>query len=99
MLKSFITFAVLLIVLCVAHAADPTADVPHLPPQHSTAFVCEVSGRNLVVAVSVSYSTGAVLRFDADHMHGLTVAQLMAYHDTAPDSQIYIVRCIQPVTT
>lgn len=103
MLKNFIAFAALLIVLCVAKAAetapDPSADVPHLPPQHSTAFACDRGDKNLIVAVVASYSNGQVLRWDAWHMHGFTVAQLIAYHDSAPDSKIYLVKCEHLETT
>jgi hypothetical protein len=74
-------------------------DVPHLPPVTSTAFVCDKGAKNQVVAVIVSYSNAQVLRWDAWHMHGFTVSQLMVYHDSAPDSRIYIVPCKSPEVT
>lgn len=96
-MKSMLLFAALLIVLCVARAAesaDPTADVPHLPPISSTAFVCVLeNGKNKVVAISISYSNGQVQRWDARHLHGFSLQQLMVYADSAPDARIYFVSC------
>lgn len=97
-MKAFLAFAALLIVLCVAHAADTSSDdVPRLPPITSTAFVCDIGtgigGVEMVVAVVVTYSTGAIVRFDAHHLHGFTVAQLMQYADSAKDPILYIAAC------
>lgn len=77
-----------------ARAADPTDDVPSLPPLHSTGFVCALpNAHKLIVSVVVSYSSGETVRFDAQHMHGFTLLQLMRYHDSAADNYLYVVPC------
>lgn len=98
-MKSILAFAVMLIVLCIARAADPANDIPNLPPATSTAFVCMVKGKAMVVAIALTYSNGKLVRFDVHNMHGFTPQQLQIYHDTAQDKKIYMVPCENPAVS
>jgi hypothetical protein len=105
--KAYLAFAAMTLAFAAALAAppapsaDPTADIPHLPPAASTGFVCMIAGSTdpQVVAVVISYADGEVARFDARNMHGFTTMQLMLYADSAPNSRVYIVHCLQKPTS
>lgn len=74
------------------NAAKPDTDLPHEQPLTATGFVyCEPgTDRKSIVAVVMTYPSGAFVRFDKDHMHGLTsVADLVKYADSAGNTAVY----------
>jgi hypothetical protein len=104
--KAYLAFAAMTLAFATAIgvsalAAEPSADIPHLPPAASTGFVCMIAGSTdpQVVAVVISYADGEVARFDARNMHGFTTMQLMLYADSAPNSRVYIVHCLSKPTS
>jgi hypothetical protein len=75
-----------------AYSQEPPTDLPREQPATATGFIyCEpATGHRLIVAVIVTYKSGKVVRFDIEHMHGITsVVELEKYADSAPDSAVY----------
>jgi hypothetical protein len=82
--------AALLAVLLFArwsHADE--MDLPREQPLTATGFVYCNAGQKLIVGVVITYPSGKVVRFSKDHMHGLTLPDLVKYADSIEDSAIY----------
>lgn len=77
----------------LAHA-EPATDIPREQPTTATGFaICE-NGKELLVAVVFTYPSGRILRFDVEHMHGISTAQELAHYATAAaDQKLYAVSC------
>lgn len=94
-LKLFVAamvFAVMAFGCHSAFAADADTDLPREQPLTATGFVyCEPgTDKRMIVAVVMTYPSGAFVRFDKDHMHGMTsVAELVKYADTAANTAVY----------
>ena len=71
----------------------PAADLPESRPSSVTEVVVCPSGREQILVVVLTYPDGTVLRFDADHMHGFTVDQLLQYALTAKDKWTESEKC------
>jgi len=85
-----------LLTFCAAQVFGdtPTLDaVPKdLPPDTATGFTAinPATHKCGLVAVVITYKgTDMIIRFDALHMHGFTVAQLVEYSDLAHNTMVY----------
>jgi hypothetical protein len=76
----------------IVSACRAQSDLPSDPPLTATGFSAMNPATNkcgLVAIVFTYKGSDQVVRFDMDHMHGMTVAQLVAYADGAKDTSVY----------
>jgi len=97
----FAFFLGLLAGLAIAHharAADsmPALDyVPNWTPLSATMVsMCEPNAPIMhPILIELTYASGAILRFDAEHTYGLTLEQMLALGKKAKNQKAYVVNC------
>lgn len=78
-------FKTLILATALTLAADK-ADKPLPRPVSATEVVVCQRAEPVILVMILTFADGTVVRFDADHMHGMTVQQLVAYASLAKDT-------------
>ena len=82
----------------IAEPINYTPTPNHSPAEHAprsaTGFTqCTPQGERVVIAVVIVMADGTVVRYDHDHMHGLSLQALLDLAGTAKDQLVYGVDC------